>query len=167
VNGRQRRAQPKPSRVSALELRVPPLALVAIFAVVMWVGARVTPQLHFVIPGRLMIAAALAALGVAVSIAGVVAFRRRGTTVNPFRPDAASAFVRTGVYRYSRNPMYLGVVLVLGGCAVLLSNVVAFACLPVFVAYMIRFQIGPEERSLSAKFGDEFSAYVKSTRRWL
>jgi protein-S-isoprenylcysteine O-methyltransferase Ste14 len=155
------------SRLRAFELRVPPLALVVIFAAVMWLGAHVAPFFLVVIPWRAVIAVCLAAIGISVSLAGVAAFRRVRTTVNPYRPDATAVIVRTGVYRYSRNPMYLGFLFVLGGWAVLLSNGFAIALLPLFVAYVSRFQIAPEERWLMEKFGEEFAAYRKSTRRWL
>jgi len=166
VNGGNRPTQSTVSRVSALELRVPPLALVVIFAAVMWLGARVAPFFHVLIPWRAVTAVCLAATGISVSLAGVAAFRGVRTTVNPYRPEATSAVVRTGVYRYSRNPMYLGLLFVLGGWAVLLSNLFAIALLPLFVAYVSRFQIVPEERWLMEKFGEEFVAYMKTTRRW-
>ncbi|MFP5406472.1 MAG: methyltransferase family protein, partial [Gammaproteobacteria bacterium] len=86
---------------------------------------------------------------------------------NPTRPGAASSLVLGGPYRFSRNPMYLGVLLVLVGWAVYLSNVLAFVVLPLFVLYLNRYQIAPEERALSARFGASFDEYRKSVRRWL
>jgi len=167
VSRAKRPAPSGPSVLSALELRIPPLALVAIFGVAMWCGARAAPSLFLAIPARLVVAAAMAALGGAVSLAGVLEFRGARTTVSPYRPDATSAIVRTGVYRYSRNPMYLGFLFMLGGWAVLLSNAFALALLPLFVVFMSRFQVVPEERWLMERFGDEFAEYMTKTRRWL
>ena len=100
-------------------------------------------------------------------LAGVVAFRANKTTVNPLDPGAASTVVSNGIYRYSRNPMYLGFLLALAAWAVYLSSVVAALFLPAFVAYMNRFQIQPEERMLLAKFGPAFSQYMQAVRRWV
>ena len=73
----------------------------------------------------------------------------------------------SGVYRISRNPMYLGFFLALAGWALYLSNAVAVLLLPVFLAYMTQYQIKPEERALLAKFGPEFAQYMASVRRWM
>lgn len=121
----------------------------------------------FRLPWRAIVAVAFVSAGFIIGLAGVVAFRRASTTVNPTKPGAASAMVTSGVYRLSRNPMYLGLLFALTGWAVFLSHALAFAFLPVFAAYMNRFQISTEERALSAKFGSEFDAYKQSVRRWL
>ena len=153
--------------MSALELKVPPVVGVLAFAGTMWLVARATPAWAFDFPGRLVISVILAGIGVAVAFAGVGAFRRAATTVNPTRPEAASALVTSGLYRFSRNPMYLGLLLVLTGWAVALAHPVALLFLPAFVAYMNRFQIDPEERALRQAFGPAFDAYARSVRRWL
>jgi len=153
--------------VSALELKVPPVALVLIFAALMWLASAYVPSLAFRLPWRTVVAVAFVSAGIIIGLAGVVAFRKAGTTVNPTKPGATSAMVTSGVYRLSRNPMYVGLLFALTGLAVFLSHVLAFAFLPIFAAYMNRFQISPEERVLSAKFGSEFSAYKQSVRRWL
>ena len=79
----------------------------------------------------------------------------------------SSSVVASGVYRHSRNPMYLGLLLVLSGWALYLSNAAPALLLPAFVGYMNRFQIEPEERILAAKFGAPFTDYVAAVRRWL
>jgi protein-S-isoprenylcysteine O-methyltransferase Ste14 len=150
-----------------LELKVPPLLVWLVAAGAMAGVARLAPQLDFTMPGRGIVALTLAVLGVAIAAAGVRAFHRKRTTVNPLTPGASSAVVSDGVYRISRNPMYLGFLLALAGWAVYLSNAGALLLLPVFVAYMTRFQIKPEERALLAKFGTEFEQYMGRVRRWL
>jgi len=91
----------------------------------------------------------------------------RETTVNPMRPDSTSSLVVSGIYKYTRNPMYLGFLLVLVGWAIFLSNLAAFALLPAFVVYMNHFQIGPEERALGSLFAQEYQAYHARVRRWI
>jgi protein-S-isoprenylcysteine O-methyltransferase Ste14 len=153
--------------MTALELRVPPVVVTLMFAGLMWTAAAVTPSLTFDVPAGRAIAGILAIAGAAVAIAGVVAFRRAATTVNPVRPDAASSLVSSGVYRLTRNPMYLGFLLALIGWAVWLAHLLSFLIVPLFVAYMSRFQIRPEEQALRARFGESFESYSRSTRRWL
>lgn len=150
-----------------LELRIPPALVWLVFAGAMLGVAYSTPGLTFRLAGTAAIALALFALGVAMALAGVVALRGRRTTVNPFTPSASSFVVASGVYRVSRNPIYLGFLLALAGWAVYLSNVGAALLALAFVAYMTRYQIKPEERALLAKFGSEFAEYMSSVRRWL
>lgn len=150
-----------------LELRIPPLLLVVVFAAAMTGVARLAPAATIVIPGRLVALLSLIALGLAITVAGVVAFHRHKTTVNPLAPGEASSLVSTGIYRITRNPMYLGFLLALAGWCVYLGNGAAALLLPAFVAYMNRFQIGPEERALSGKFGPRFTEYAATVRRWL
>ncbi len=151
---------------NALELKVPPLALVFLFGALMWLVSGY-PEFTFTLPWRPAFALIFCAVGLAVLLAGVVAFRRAKTTVNPLTPEATTTMVTSGIYRFTRNPMYLGFLFVLAGWAMYLSNLLAFALLPLFVWYMNRFQILPEERALSAKFPQAFTAYTCAVRRWL
>jgi protein-S-isoprenylcysteine O-methyltransferase Ste14 len=147
--------------------KLPPVATAIVAALAMWATRWLLPQAAVQVPGRVPVAVTLAALGGAVALAGVVALRRAGTTVNPLTPDAASAVVTGGAYRVSRNPMYLGLALGLGGWAVWLASPPALAWLVAFVAWIDRCQIAPEERALRAKFGRQFADYARSVRRWL
>jgi len=151
----------------ALELRIPPVALVVVFAAAMAAVSYLVPGAHVAIPARLVAGLALALLGALVALAGVLAFRAHRTTVNPLTPQRSSSLVSSGIYRFSRNPMYLGFLLALAGWWVVLANWTAALLLPAFVAYMNRFQIVPEERALLERFGAEFSAYATRVRRWL
>jgi protein-S-isoprenylcysteine O-methyltransferase Ste14 len=103
-----------------LELRIPPPIVALAFAAVAWAVARATPALA--LPGvlRIGLAVALVLAGLAFVAAGVRTFRRAETTIHPLRPEKASAIVSSGVFAITRNPMYLGLVLVLVGWAVLL-----------------------------------------------
>ena len=155
------------TRVNALELKVPPVALALIFAAAMWVVSVYTPSLTMAIPWRSVLAVAIAAAGVAFALAAVRAFRRANTSINPTKPEASSTVVASGVYGVSRNPMYVGLLLLLTGWAIFLCHALTFLFLPAFVAYMNRFQIAPEERALSTRFGSAYATYKRSVRRWL
>jgi protein-S-isoprenylcysteine O-methyltransferase Ste14 len=153
--------------VHVLELKVPPAAVVLFMAALMWLVSWALPQFGFVFPARGLFVVSFAGAGVVTSALGVVSFRRARTTVNPTRPGSSTCLVRSGVYTFTRNPMYLGFLLVLVGWAIFLSNALAFLLLPAFILYMNRFQIEPEERALASKFAQEFVAYKSGVRRWL
>ena len=153
--------------MQSLELKIPPLAVVIVTAALMWIAPRAAPAFRVVLPDRSALAACLAVAGVVTSVLGIVAFRRARTTVNPMHPESSSALVVAGVYRLTRNPMYLGFLLILLAWAIFLSNALAVLVLPAFVLYMNRFQIAPEERALTSTFGAEYVAYKTRVRRWL
>lgn len=150
-----------------LELRIPPPLVLLATGGVMLAVATAVPSASVAVPGSRIVAVVLAAAGMAIAAAGAVAFGRMHTTVNPLKPENASALVTSGVYRFSRNPMYLGFLLALAGWAIYLANAAAAVLLPVFAAYISRYQIEPEERALGAKFGSEYAHYVSRVRRWM
>jgi protein-S-isoprenylcysteine O-methyltransferase Ste14 len=152
---------------SGLELRVPPLALAALCAI----GIAVLPDLG-ILPGlafpvRELVAIAAIVLGIAIAAAGVIEFRRSSTTVNPMNPGKSSSIVTSGVYRWSRNPMYLGMATALLGVAAWRASLPGYLLVPLFCALLDRFQIQPEERVLLARFGAEYSNYMAQVRRWI
>jgi protein-S-isoprenylcysteine O-methyltransferase Ste14 len=150
-----------------LELKVPPVVVVLVTALAMWLVAWLLPSGAVVLPARILFAVTLAILGAATSALGVVAFLRARTTVNPTKPEATSSLVSSGVYMLTRNPMYLGFLLILSGWAIFLANLAVFPLLPIFVFYMNRFQIQPEEKALTTLFGQGFVRYTYSVRRWI
>ncbi|WP_322994797.1 isoprenylcysteine carboxylmethyltransferase family protein [Castellaniella sp.] len=153
--------------MNRLELRIPPPAIMLVAGGIMWLLSASFPGLAVSWDFSLIVAVALALLGVVVSLAGMAIFRRSGTTADPRQPAQASALVVSGIYGYSRNPMYLGILLILVGWAVFLGNPLSVLLLVAFVCYITRYQIVPEERLLQEKFADEFSAYKTKVRRWL
>lgn len=150
-----------------LELKIPPPLVALLVAAAMWVGARFAPPLALPRDIALLAAASLCLAGIAAAGAAIVAFRRARTTVNPTRPQETSALVSSGIYGLSRNPMYAGLLLVLAGWTVYLSSPWLLAGPVGFILYMNRFQIVPEERLLSEKFGGAYAAYRSTVRRWL
>jgi protein-S-isoprenylcysteine O-methyltransferase Ste14 len=154
-------------RQIGLELKVPPVALAVIAAALMWCARSATPDFDFPFLSNLLFPVGLALLGALTCLAGVVAFRRAKTTVNPMKPDSTSSLVVSGIYGYTRNPMYLGFLLLLMAWAAALSNVLALVSLLAFVLYMNRFQIVPEERMLASRFEQDYAEYRARVRRWL
>lgn len=152
---------------SKLALKVPPVVVVIAFAIFMWLVAHWFPQMHISISYKWVVFLAFVALGGLFSVLGVISFRRAKTTVNPTTPNAASSLVTTGVYKYTRNPMYVGLWLVLFGGGLYLENVLSLLSSLLFIWYMNQFQIKPEERVLATIFGADFVSYKKKVRRWL
>lgn len=150
----------------ALELKVPPAVVVVTCGAIMWGISRLTPAASIEVSDLQIAALGLALAGVVLAIMAVCSFRANHTTVDPRTPGEASKLVVGGVYRWSRNPMYLGMLLLLAAWALFLSNAAALFLLPAFVAYMTAFQIKPEERILLSKFGESYAQYKSAVRRW-
>jgi protein-S-isoprenylcysteine O-methyltransferase Ste14 len=150
-----------------LELKIPPPVVAVAIAAAMYVASRWIPLLQFDFPARRLLAGVFVAVGIAVNLAGIWAFRQHSTTVNPLHPGKTTSLVTEGVFRWTRNPMYLGILLILTGWAIWLATVVSLFGLPLLVIYLTRFQILPEERALRAKFGGAMATYEQQVRRWL
>ncbi|QOL25829.1 isoprenylcysteine carboxylmethyltransferase family protein [Thalassotalea sp. LPB0316] len=150
-----------------LTLKIPPLALVVIFAVLMFIASALA--------GGSLELTLYRAVGIGVTLllacyfclAGVLAFRKAQTTVNPMSPESSSQLVNTGVYRLSRNPMYVGFVFILICWATYLGHTFLMLFIPAFMLYMNKFQISAEEQALGKIFGQEYQTYMATVRRWL
>jgi protein-S-isoprenylcysteine O-methyltransferase Ste14 len=153
--------------MKSLELKVPPPLVAVIVAAAMWGISRVTPLLEVAMVYRVWAGIVVAATDALFSIGGVLAFRRARTTVNPMNPESASSLVASGVYRITRNPMYVGLLLVLVAWATFLAAPLALPGPLAFVLYIGRFQIAPEEVALTKLFRTEYAEYKAKVRRWL
>ena len=151
----------------SLELKVPPPAVALVVALAMWWATRYGVLEGVPPPWRIGAALAVAAVGAAFDVAGIIAFGRAKTTVNPMKPEKSAALVCSGVYRITRNPMYVGMVFILLAWAVYLASAWALFGPLVFAAYITRFQIKPEERVVAARFGPEFARSQARVRRWV
>ena len=150
-----------------MELKIPPPVVALIAAVVMWIVAWAGAAAVWiaVVPAPLPVM--LFAAGVAAAIRAAMLFRAAATTVNPMKPADTVRLITHGIYSYSRNPMYLGVLLMLTSWALWLGHPANIAVLALFVWYITRFQIIPEERILERQFPGEFRAYRLRVRRWI
>jgi len=150
-----------------LELKVPPLFLFLITALLMWLISLYLPSLEINKQLLLSISFFLMTIGSAFALIGVNTFKQSKTTVNPTKPQEASTLVIHGIYKRTRNPMYVGILILLVAWAVFLSNLYTLILVIAFVLYMNRFQIEVEERFLALKFSSDFEKYKKSVPRWL
>ncbi|HUD25455.1 MAG TPA: isoprenylcysteine carboxylmethyltransferase family protein [Burkholderiaceae bacterium] len=145
---------------------IPPPFIMFFSAALMWALHRWLPLLEW--PGRPWnrLGGLIVAAGIVVSASAFMNFKRAGTTVDPRDPGKASRLVTGGVFRFSRNPMYLGLLLVLIGWALLLGSASVWVVPPLFVAGITHLQIIPEEQALVRLFGDEYLAYRRGVARW-
>jgi len=153
--------------MSTLELKVPPPAVALLFGFLMWLVTSLVASIEVPLGARVAVALLFASIGLVFGVSAMVSFSREKTTMNPTKPAASSSLVITGPFRFTRNPMYLSLLLYLLAWAVYLSNFVAVLFLPVFVLYINQFQIKPEERVLFSLFGPEYASYKERVRRWL
>jgi protein-S-isoprenylcysteine O-methyltransferase Ste14 len=149
------------------ELKVPPLILTVVIGVLMMLASDYVPKLNGGLVVRIACSLPFLILALYFCLAGVVEFRKHKTTVDPRCPDKASGLVDTGVYRFSRNPMYVGFALFLVATVVALGAPLLLLGVLLFVIYMNRFQIRPEEQCLFDLFGATYEQYTRKVRRWL
>ena len=153
--------------MSALENRIPP-PLVLLFTLILIKVVSKSDSLSL-LPNSIStpLGIILILLAVAISVSGVLAFKKASTTVNPLKPDSASTLVTVGIFNVSRNPMYLGMATLCLAASIYLNSPVSIALVIAFVLFINRFQIQPEERAMNKLFGDQFVEYSARVRRWL
>lgn len=152
---------------SELETKIPPPLLGFVTALLMWLLAQLLPTLSMLSSNLYRVGIVIMLAGFCLDVIALIQFRKNNTTVNPLTPEKASNIVITGLYKYTRNPMYLGLLITLTGWGLYLGNLASFACLPIFVRLITRFQIMPEERILKDKFGASYEQYTEKVRRWI
>ena len=150
-----------------LDLKIPPPVITLLCAALAWVVAWFTPGFAYLVPARIPITVILVMAGFSLALAGLFAFRKAKTTPNPHTPEKSTYIVRSGPYRFTRNPMYLGLATFLLGICVSLHNPLTLVLVVLFLVYITKFQIIPEERFLLKIFGEPYVQYMRSVRRWL
>ena len=150
-----------------LQLKIPPLALGIVALMLMWLLDRYIPLYGVEFMTQNIVACALMVIGVIVGLLGVSSFIKFHTTVDPRSPSEASSLVVVGIYKYSRNPMYLGILFVITGVIVYFGTLSTLIIIPAFIVFMNKYQIVPEEIALQEKFGSSYIQYTQKVRRWI
>ena len=148
-----------------LNNKVPPPIVTLICGLGIYLSRSLFPTYNHASIG--IISALFLSLGIMTLIAAVLFFIKRKTTLSPLQPEKASSLVVSGVFKHSRNPMYLGLSLILLSVAVQFNFVGGILIVFMFIAFITKFQIIPEEIAMEKLFGEEFSRYKKRTRRWI
>ncbi len=150
-----------------MNLKVPPVIVVAITVFLMWVIEKYLPVEFLALNAPKWIIILTSILGIVCIVLGVIQFSVKKTTVNPHKPEDSTSLVSSGIYSISRNPMYMGMLMLLVFYGLFLGDGLVFLMLPVFIWYMNSFQIKPEEEMMIELFGDEYKDYQKRVRRWI
>lgn len=149
------------------ELLIPPPIVAVIIMIIQYGLYKLFPLYSFSWTGSNIVAIALAIIGISLAVIGKITFKKHSTTSNPTQPESSSHLVSSGVYKISRNPMYLGLTLVLLGVGLYFGNIISILAPLLFLIYITQFQIKPEERTLEKGFGEDYRKYINTTRRWI
>ena len=148
-----------------METKIPPPIVTLLFGLSIYFSRGIFQAVE--VKYSFYIAILLLILGLTVLISAVRLFRKDKTTVNPLSPEQATKLVMDGVFKYSRNPMYLGMAFILGSIAVFFNLIGGIILIALFCFYITKFQIIPEERAMSNLFSQDFDKYKQTTRRWI
>lgn len=149
-----------------MKLKVPPVLVMFIFGVSMFLLATYLPIGHFDFFGRALLMYVLLSGALGIGLISLYQFYQRKTTISPLTPEKVSYLVTGGIYKYTRNPMYLALLLLLLAWGLYLGNAFNMLVAAGFVSYMNRFQIIPEEMVLTNRFGKDYQKYLIQVRRW-
>lgn len=150
-----------------MKVKIPPLLLMLLIATVMYLLASMLPRVDSQGRAALYMSSVVLVLGVVIALLAVREFKRVDTTVDPIRIQNASNLVSSGVYRISRNPMYLSFAIILLSLVIYLQSPLLLFGVVFFVAYITKHQIHPEEQFMRNKFGEQYENYARKVRRWL
>ena len=150
-----------------MKLLIPPPFQALFFSIIMWLISRQFLNANFSLNGINIFAFVFLIIAVMLLILSINKFRQVGTTISPLKPNKTSSLINSGIYRYTRNPMYLGLLLMLFSIALFLKNFISFLIIPLFILFITKNQILPEEEALENIFGGEYKNYKKKVRRWI
>jgi len=150
-----------------LELKIPPPIYALAVAFIMWLLNRYFPIAHVIGTPWNKIGIGIILVSALFDVWSIFLFFKKRTTSNPMKPENASGLVTTGLYKISRNPMYVVMIIMLAGYAIWLGSITPFLVIPLCYWLMTEMQIKPEEKALIKKFGEDYQAYKDSVRRWL
>ena len=142
----------------------PPIVTLAFILLSFWLTSYL-PKLVFNYQGLLSVLMIL--IGLTIMVIAVKTFKKNETTLNPLSPREASYLVTNGIFSYTRNPMYLGMIIILLGVTIYNGVYIGIIILPCFVLYLTEFQIKPEEEAMEEIFSADYTDYLKRVRRWL
>ena len=147
-----------------LETKIPPPIVATISGVIISASSTTIDPFEFY--GDKLIAMVVLILSFSLIVISIRKFNQAKTSINPMNPKAATKLLSTGIYAVSRNPMYLGLVGILCGISIILGSWFSFLVIPIFVFYINKYQIIPEERAMKTLFKDEYLSYCDEVKRW-
>ncbi len=155
------------TRMKRLSLKIPPPVVALLCGLLIWGLSEALPVHSIEAEIRHSIAYTLLVMAISIDLWALISFRIAKTTIDPRYPKKTSAIVSSGIYRYSRNPMYLGLGLILTALSIWLGAKFGLFVVAGFIMYINKFQIIPEEEHLEKQFGDVYIRYKTTVRRWI
>ena len=150
-----------------MKLKIPPAVQTLIFAAFMWLINQYSSIGNFSFIHQKTLATIVFIIGSFIAVIAVVQFISAKTTSDPMHPSKAAQLVTNGIYNYSRNPMYLAILVVLISWMLVLGNFFNLIIVGIFIWYITKFQIKPEEEALIKLFGNKYVDYCNHVRRWI
>ena len=148
-----------------MKTKIPPPIVTLVSALLIFFSKELFPNYAF--DYQSMLSIVIFVSGLMILISAVSLFKKKETTVNPMSPEKASSLVVDGVFKHTRNPMYLGMSVVLLSISIQFNPIGGLLIVSLFVAYITAFQIIPEEEAMEENFGEEYLSFKRSTRRWI
>ncbi|MAO82730.1 MAG: isoprenylcysteine carboxyl methyltransferase [Myxococcales bacterium] len=133
----------------------------------MWLVSKYSLNTNFNLNGINILALVFLIIAIIMIVLSINKFKKNRTTISPLRPNKTSSLITSGIYNYTRNPMYLGLLLMLISTALFIKNFISFLIIPLFVIFINKNQILPEEQILENIFGEEYRNYTKKVKRWI
>ena len=150
-----------------MKLLIPPPILALMSAILMLIISKYFNKANFSLNQHNQFALFFLIVALIIIVISIAKFIKIKTTISPLKPNKTSILVDSGIYKYTRNPMYLGLLLILFSLFLYLKNFLSFLVLPLFVIYITKNQILPEEKVLENLFGDQYKKYKNKVRRWI
>ena len=148
-----------------IKTKIPPPLVALTFGFLINYTKDIFPKIE--IRNELIFGSFMIIIGLIIILSAIILFKKYQTTITPINPSNATKLITDGIYKFSRNPMYLGLLLVLVGISIILNLTGGFFFIILFILYINLFQIIPEENTMVDLFKDEFLEYKKNVRRWI
>ena len=148
-----------------IKTKFPPPLVALTFGFLINYTKNIFPKIE--IENKIIFGSFMIISGLIIILSAIILFKKYQTTITPLNPSNATKLITDGIYRFSRNPMYLGLSLMLLGISIILNLTGGFFLIPLFILYLNIFQIIPEENAMVDLFKNEFLEYKKNVRRWI
>ena len=145
--------------------KIPPPLVVLILVISTFFSSKKIDLIQ--IPFQSLISIFILSMGILILLNPVLKFKKSKTTINPIKFKKVNKLVTSGIYKYSRNPMYLGLLMIVISSSIFYLNIYSILTPLFFYLWINRFQIKREEVFLTEKFGEDYLSYKKKTRRWI
>ena len=148
-----------------MKTKIPPPLVTLIFGSLIFLTKNIFPEIK--VTNNIALGSLFILFGILIASLSIGLFRKYRTTITPINPKGATKLITSGIYKFSRNPMYLGLLLVLSGIGIIQNPIGSLLFVPSFILYLNHFQIIPEESAMLDLFKDDFLKYKGNVRRWI